>query len=281
MQPSGERLLERLDELPSLPAIYHQARNALERPDGSLDAVASVLETDTALSARILRVANSALYGLVAKVESLPRALTMIGTEEVHRIILATSVVSVFRDIPLGAVSMRSFWEHSIATGVASRAIARRLGQTGAERFYLAGLLHDIGRLPLYLLEPETMGQALQAHREHRADLQTLEAQMLGTTHTEVGAALLTQWQIPAVYCEAAGRHHDLGEDDYRLETSATHVADIIANSLRIGTSGTRAVPVLSETHWRRTGLEVDDLRPVVELTLRTTQDVVSAFLEL
>lgn len=281
MQAGGGRLLERLDELPSLPAVYHQARAALDQPDSSLDSVAAILETDAALSARILRVANSALYGLVAKVDSLPRALTLIGTEEVHRILLATCVVSVFRDIPLGAVSMRSFWEHSIATGVASRAIARTLGQTGAERFYLAGLLHDIGRLPLFLLEPETMGQALQAHREHRADLQSLEAQMLGTTHTEVGATLLQQWQIPSVYCEAAGCHHDLAEGDYRIETSVTHIADIIANSLRIGTSGTRAVPVLSDAHWRRSGLQVDDLRPVVELTLTTTRDVISAFLEL
>jgi putative nucleotidyltransferase with HDIG domain len=281
MNTSGERLLERLDELPSLPAIYYQAREALQRPEGSLESMARVLETDLSLTARLLRVANSALYGLVSKVDSLPRALTVIGTEEAHRIVLATSVVSVFRNLPLGAVSMRSFWEHSIATGVASRTIARCLGQSDAERFYLAGLLHDIGRLPLYLLEPEMMAQALQAHREHRADLHTLEARMIGTTHTAVGALLLSKWQIPSVFCEVASRHHDLTEDDYGLETSIVHIADIIANSLRIGSSGTRAVPVLSDTHWRRSGLEISDLRPIVELTLSTTQDVVSAFLEL
>lgn len=280
MKAKSERLLDRLDELPSLPAIYYQAREALLHPNGSLESMARILETDLSLSARLLRVANSALYGLASKVDSLTRALTVIGTEEVHRIVLATSVVSVFRDIPLGAVSMRSFWEHSIATGVASRVIARRLGQTDEERFYLAGLLHDIGRLPLFLLEPDAMGQALQAHREHRADLHTLEAQILGITHTEVGARLLEKWQIPSVFCEVAGRHHDLAEDDYCLETSVTHIADIITNSLRIGSSGTRAVPVLSDAQWQRSGLEIEDLRPVVDLTLSTTKDVVSAFLE-
>jgi putative nucleotidyltransferase with HDIG domain len=280
MTTSGGRLLERLDELPSLPAIYYRAQEALHRPNGSLESLARVLEADPSLSARLLRVANSALYGLVSKVDGLTQALAVIGTEETHRIVLATSVVSVFRNLPLGAVSMRSFWEHSIATGVASRALARRLGQADAERFYLAGLLHDIGRLPLYLLEPDAMGQALQAHREHRADLQTLEARMLGCTHTEVGALLLQQWRIPSVFCEVAGCHHDLDDDDYALETSITHIADIIVNSLRIGSSGTRAVPMLSDWQWQRSGLEISDLRPVVDLTISTTQDVVTAFLE-
>ncbi|MBK1718964.1 HDOD domain-containing protein [Thiocystis violacea] len=278
---SVRNIIERLGDLPSLPPIYERVRETLDDPDGSLETAARLIETDPAMTARLLRVANSALYGLSAKVDSVPRALTIIGVTETHHLVLATSLVSVFRDLPLGLVSMRSFWEHGIACGIAARLIARQGGQGSPEHAYLAGLLHDIGRLPLYILEPLDMGAALQAHRERQGHLHDLERQYLGTTHAEIGEALLEHWRIPEVFRAAAAGHHAPSRDQPPTpETAAAHVADLIVNSLRLGTSGTRWVPTLDNQAWRLTGLDIGHLPAIVETTIRTTRDVTSAFLE-
>jgi len=277
----GTPILERIDDLPSLPSTYHHAREAMDDPNGSLETLAQIISTDPAMSARILRVANSALYGLPTRVDSVWRALSIIGVAETRSLILATAVISAFKDLPLGAVSMRSFWEHSVTCGVASRTIARRMHLSSPERFYLAGLLHDIGRLCLFILEPTTMSSALQGHRERQGPLHEIERQLFATDHAVVGAALLRHWGIPEPYCVAAETHH-LSQDAEPTctETALTHVADIIVNSLRIGTSGTRWVPLLNDSAWRMTELVTSDLPDIVETTISTARDVTSAFLE-
>lgn len=277
----ASNILERLGELPSLPSVYHRAREAMDDPHGSLEVVARIIEADPALTVRVLRVANSALYGLPARVDSVLRALTVIGTAETRNLILATSIISVFQDLPLGAVSMRSFWEHSIACGIAARAIARRTGLQEAEHYYLAGLLHDIGRLPLFILEPHAMSAILLAHRDRKGHLWELEQPLFGTTHALIGAALLERWDIPAMYCSAAALHHGAPADhSWPAEAAVTHIADLIVNSLRIGTGGTRYAPWLNETAWLNTGLAVEDLPAISEVTIFATRDIVSAFLE-
>lgn len=281
MPASATEIIARLDQLPSLPTVYQRAREILDDPEGPLEAVAQVIASDSAMTLRLLRVANSALYGLPTKVASVPQALTIIGAAETHSLILATALLSVFHQLPLGAVSMRSFWEHSIASAVAARTIARRAGLGSPERFYLAGLLHDIGRLPLFILEPQTMGVVLQAHRERQGHLWELERQLFATTHAEIGAALMERWQIPGVFRDCARLHHDPCQARHTAqEIAVTHLADLIVNSQRIGTSGTRWVPVLDDCAWRDTGLDVADLPAIVELVVSTSRGVISAFLE-
>ncbi len=278
---SAENIIERLGELPSLPSVYHRVREALEDPEGSLETVARLIEVDPAITARLLRVANSPLYGLSVRVDSVSRALAIIGSVETHHLVLATTLISVFRDIPLGAVSMRSFWEHGIACGVAARLIAHQGGRGSPEHAYLAGLLHDIGRLPMYILEPGLMSAALQAHRERQGHLHELERRYFGMTHAQIGEALLRQWRIPERFSAAGAHHHEPTlEHPLSVETAATHVADLIVNSLRLGTSGTRWVPRLEDLAWRTTGLDIDQLPAIVETTIATARDVTSAFLE-
>ncbi len=274
-------ILERLDDLPSLPGVYYRVRETLEDPEGSLETIARLIAADPAMSARLLRVANSPLYGLAAKVDSVLRALSLIGTVETHHLILSTALITTFRDLPLGAVSMRSFWEHSIACAVTARLIARIGGRASPEHAYLAGLLHDIGRLPLFILEPHLMSATLHAHRQRQGHLHDLERECFGTTHAEIGAALLHAWQIPERFCLATAHHHaPTGAQGSIDEAAITHIADLIVNSLRIGSSGTRWVPALDDAAWRATGLETGDLSAVMETTISTVRDVTSAFLE-
>lgn len=155
-------LIARLNELPSLPLIDKRVHQSLCDPQASLTDVARIIETDHAMTARLLRAANRAQYGLTGKVDRVARALTVIGSGEALNLVLATSVISAFRHLPVAGLSMRTFWEHGLACAVAARTIATLLDLN--QRDYLAGLLHDLGRLPLLLLEPHAMGQILRAH---------------------------------------------------------------------------------------------------------------------
>jgi len=279
MTPSN--IIGRLDELPSLPAVYHRARQVIDDPHAPLQALAEIIESEPSLAARLLRVANSAYYGFSGNVGSIQRALTMVGTDDVHDLIIATCVISTFRDLPLGAVSMRSFWEHSIACGIASRAIARRKSWDQPEICYLAGLLHDIGRLPMYILEPQIMGDVLLAHRERRGHVWILEQQQLGCDHSEVGMELLKLWKLPLVFQTVAASHHGtVPAAAISPAAAVVHVADIMVNGLRMGSSGTRWVPRLDDAAWEQTGLGSEDLGSIIDTTVDTLDEVISAFLD-
>jgi len=277
---SADRLIEQLGELPALPNVYLRVREAIAAPDMALETLANLIESDPSLSMRLLRVANSPLYGLATRVDTILHALTLIGTTAAHHLVLSTSLMTVFRDLPSGTVSMRSFWEHSLACAVAARLIAHQGGRANPEHAYLAGLLHDIGRLPLYLLEPLNMGAALRAHCEHQGHLHDLERQYLGIDHTELGAILLAHWQLPEVFRSAVSDHHTPWHSLHVPETAVVHVADLIVNSLGLGTSGTRLVPVLDDDAWKRTGLDIEQLPAILEAILLTTREVISAFME-
>lgn len=274
-----DSLNERLNELPSLPLIVQRVHQGLCDPHASLKNVAKMIETDHAMTARLLRAANSAQYGLIGKVDNVARALTVIGSGEALNLVLATSVISAFRDLPIAGLSMRSFWEHGLACAVAARTIATLLDLNQPERYYLAGLLHDIGRLPLSMLEPQAMGALLRAHGAGEGPLWALERQAFGMAHPELGAMLLERWNLPAFYRQAI-LHHASTADAWPLEAAITHVADLMVNALRLGQSGTTFVPALDAAAWNATGLSVADLPTLVATTLTVTRDVIAEFEE-
>ncbi|MEW7976471.1 MAG: HDOD domain-containing protein [Candidatus Sedimenticola endophacoides] len=142
-------LIGRVPDLPSLPEVYFQVDRVLQDPDFSLQELSEVIEREPAIAARLLRLANSALYGFSGHIDTIQRAVTMIGSDEIRDLILSSAVLSAFKRMPVGAVSMRSFWEHSIACGLAARNIAALTGAANMQRYYIYGLLHDIGRLVL------------------------------------------------------------------------------------------------------------------------------------
>lgn len=158
---AADDILNRAPDLPSLPDVYYRVETVLEDPNFSLEQLSEAIQVDPSISTRLLKLANSAYYGFPSKIDTITRAATIIGTQEIRELILATAVISIFQGMPVGAVSMRSFWEHSIACGLAARAIADCRGEANVERFYVAGLLHDIGRLVLYLGQPHEMNELL------------------------------------------------------------------------------------------------------------------------
>ena len=253
-------------EVSSLPAIYTRLNEALNNPRASASQIADVIAEDTGLTARLLRLANSPFYGFPSRIETVSRAVLIIGTQQIRDLALATSVMSAFRGVPGDLVDMESFWLHSMATGVAARVLASQRREANVERFFVAGVLHDIGRLLLYKRLPAEARVALDRARDGDELLFESERAVMGCDHGGVGGALLEAWGIPASLQEVAACHHDPGRAErYPLEAAVVHVADILAHAMEMGTSGERAVPPLDPPAWERIGLPATVLAAVLD----------------
>ena len=143
------------DWVASPPHVYIKLNDTLKDPRSSFKEFSEIISHDPSLTARLLKIVNSSFYSFETEIETITHALTIVGTEQLTELVLATSVTSQFTHIPKQLVSMNSFWEHSIACGVAAKVIADRRGESHLESFYLAGMLHDIGSLIIYKKFPE------------------------------------------------------------------------------------------------------------------------------
>jgi len=175
-------------------------------------------------------------------------------------------VVTLFKDVPRDLVDMDGFWQHSLACGVGARVLAGLRRESNVERFFVAGILHDVGKLVIYVRLPDEARAILEEARTAQALLHQAERSVLGFDHGQVGEALLDQWNMPASLREAVHYHHTPGRATrFPVETSAIHAADVMANALALGHGGERFVPPLSPEAWEGLGIDVALLPSAVE----------------
>lgn len=189
----------------SLPDIFFQLNQMIRDPRYSLADIGNVIAKDPGLSARLLRVVNSPLYGFQSKIDTISRAVSIIGVDDFYNLVLATSVVDRFAQIPSEFVDMTSFWQRSIHCGALTKLLAKMSGAMNIERLFLAGLLHDIGSLVLYQVMPEQSLTVLMTIQHDRRLLAGIEQELLGYTHADVGRELLKLWGLPASVYEVVG----------------------------------------------------------------------------
>ncbi len=198
---SLEKLIERSGKLGSLPAIVYKVFGVMDDPKSTATNIGKVINDDPALTARLLKLVNSPFYGFTAKVDTVYRAVALIGHKELRSVVVAASAINVFDGIPSDLVSMKDFWKRSLSTAVTARVLAAFKREQQIERFFIAGLLHDIGSLLLYLKMPDEMSQVLQLQKNDRLELAKAEHEIMGYDHTEVGGGLLKKWNLPAQIC--------------------------------------------------------------------------------
>lgn len=230
----------------SPPILYYQLREKLDDPNTSFEDLSTVIMTDPAMSARLLKIVNSAFYGFDDKVDTLAHALNIIGTEQLTDLALAAIVTSKFKDIPRDLINMETFWMHSIACGIAARKIAKHIPGVEAEKMYLGGMLHDIGSLIFFKESPEDAKKILLRCRESGENLFKVEKEVLGYDHAEVGALLLTEWKLPERLVQMVKYHHQpANAGDYIEEACIIARADALVYEMKIGNSGEPGVPEL------------------------------------
>jgi len=217
----------------SLPEICIRVNTSLEDPSHTHKQLGDIISHDPALTARILRIVNSAYYNFPNKVELVSRAISIIGEDDLRGLVLATSALEVFNKIPNQLLNMELFWQHSVFTGIVARLLSKQCNILHGERLFIAGLLHDIGKLILYYKEPQISQDVLLEAGESNGKIVDAEQKLLGFTHADVGAALIEAWQLPDSLHTIIKHHHSPADaEDYRIETSIVHLANAVVNAL-------------------------------------------------
>lgn len=256
-----------MDNIPSLPSIFLKITEAIEDPRTNAAYLGRIVEKDQALTSRLLRLANSALYGFPNRIESVTRAIAMIGFNQLRDLVLALSVRETFGKFSIDSrLTMKSFWEHSIGCGIASRTLAILKGEKNTETYFVAGFLHDLGRLLLLEHYPGKYAEVCRLAEQENMMMYQMEKQKLDFTHADVGGALLKAWNLPNSLVEAVTYHHKpLASVQNRELAAIVHAADIIVHALEIGFSGERLVPPLDSEAWLHIGLNETSLETAVE----------------
>ena len=205
---TAQTLVDFTLKLISFPDILLRLQQVLDDPDHSREQVAEVVKYDTALAARVLRIANSSYYGFAGKIETVEAAVGLVGELDLHNLVMATSMVRAMNSVSYRGVDIDEFWRHSLDCAVLARQVARVAGGVGTEVMFVAGILHDIGILAMYQ-EDEMLARAVTRPIEvHHQLRDQAERELVGFDHAEVGGMLLAAWNLPLVHCELASCHH-------------------------------------------------------------------------
>jgi HD-like signal output (HDOD) protein len=277
--PGPMALIESDPKLTSLPDVFVRISEVLGDPLSTAKEAAEAIGMDTSLSTKLLRMVNSAFYGFPVKVDTLSRAVTIVGSRQLTTLALGLSVVTIFKDLPGGLVDMRSFWKHSIGCGVIASALAGPGAGNEVERLFVAGLLHDAGRLVLYRCLPRHLSPVLAAARAEGSLLRAVERDMLGYDHAALGGMLLRRWRFPENLEKAVRYHHGREEQLASAIPAAVHVADAVAGALGLGSSGEVYAPPLSPAAWDTLSLTPERLASMATAAETQIEDVLRAFL--
>lgn len=211
MQERAEILVGAVDDLPTIPVVATQVIQMLDNPDVSVEEIADLMLTDQVMTARVMKLINSPVYKPAHEITSLKRALVYLGLRHIRELALTTSVLSAF-DADSGAIELNLFWEHSFGVGMVSKIIAQKVGYADLEKAYIAGIIHDLGEVFLSNYMKGPFQDVLDKITNHDIRLYNAEAEILGTTHCEIGLSIARRWNFPEAYCEVISCHHTPGE---------------------------------------------------------------------
>jgi putative nucleotidyltransferase with HDIG domain len=216
----------------TLPEITARIIETVNNPNSSAAQLHKIVAHDPALVTRILKVVNSAFYGLPGQIGSIERAIVLLGLNAVKNIAVAASLGQMFKGVQLcKGFTARDLWRHCIAVAVAARDMARQMKLPIADEAFLAGMVHDIGLLVSLQVHPEKLQQVCEHIHTNGGDFCDIERQVIGTDHQQLGAVLAEQWKFPNSVRLVARYHHKPTTlaDENRMLVTLVYLADTIA----------------------------------------------------
>jgi len=255
-------LAQKSGALFTLPDVYMKLQQLIRSPETGSNDIAELISTDAALTARLLKIANSSFYNFPAEIGTISRAINLIGTDQLMNLVLATSVAGSFSGVPADVIDMDSFWRHNVDTALIARSLAGASKQADIERLFVVGLLHNVGKLIALTEMPEQALQALTL--EEGENPWQKQYDVLGFTFAECGAELLSVWELPTGLVEAVRFQHIpglAGEDD--VSSALLNIASRAASAMEqeiCPDEGPDYLGWVDELSWDLTGLETTDM---------------------
>lgn len=277
---SPEALLSDTVKLPSLPRIYSEISAAVNDPKCSGKEIAEIVSKDTSLSATLLKIVNSAFYGSSEKVDSLHYAAMALGTRQVCSLAMGITVINYFKGMPEDILNMEAFWHHSLGCAIAARNLATHVPGVNADRVFVGGLLHDIGRLIFCTHFPEASGAALSKAAKLKLPLDKTEPMFFNSSHAQFGSSLAELWKFPPEITTLIRYHHGDARHKMSREESVVYFANWLTSALGIGFSGEITLAKLNFGAWKTMDIPASALVPVVRQTERQLKEAIRFFYE-
>ena len=208
MPITPQELISNLGDLPPLPQVAAQVLRLAADPDSTTDELRRVISTDLALTSQILKIANSAMFGMVREVKTLTQAIMTLGFSTIKSVVIASSAKNLYSRGGTG-LQERVLWEHALTTALAGRAFAKAFRNPRVEEVFLGGLMHDIGKSVMGIKFTDRYSALVRSIYNGEADCLESELDLFGFDHTMVGEALLLSWNLPASMVNAVRYHHD------------------------------------------------------------------------
>ena len=254
----------------SMPDVAFRINELINLGETKNSELEQVILHDPALTAKILKLSNSTFFGFPGKIDTVSRAASVIGYKGLHNLVIATSVASTFDGISSELVDMETFWYHSVTCGVIANHLAIDLKRRDRERFFIAGLLHAIGKLILFSQYPKESEKALNL-KEYGDDVVTdAEREIFGFTYVELGAEFLKQWQLPqSIWRLIESQADPLEGKEFKEDACILHIAVTIANCIQPCANQKIDFDEINPSYkpeiWNHVGLKPEVISPMME----------------
>ena len=251
---------DKLEDLPSLPAVANQLNIETQTESLTAKGLGKIVSIDPSLAAKVLKLSNSAYYGLAQKVTTIDRAITLLGFNTIRKLALSLSVFKIFTDQKELEVDMEGLWRHSLGCASAAKTLARITNPGFEEEAFLCGLIHDIGIIAMLSTFPDEMKTTIRMMKEAKLVQNEAEKRIFGFTHQEAGAVLSNKWNFPEKYNKAIRFHHDpfVGsvdpEEPDSLLIFTVYAGNQIVKTLSIGKSFDYRITGVDSRTWAMMG---------------------------
>ncbi|MDR0330982.1 MAG: HDOD domain-containing protein [Chitinispirillales bacterium] len=249
-----ESRLHSLKSLHTQPAVIAKITQMLQNPATNAEELGMAIRADQVLASRVLKLVNSAFYGFPGRIGSISHAVILLGFSTVKNIVLTASVLELFAVRGGGKFNAHEVWKHSLACGVAAQCLARAVKYEGQEECFVAGLLHDIGKVIMFQIVPNEFNNVIECADKTKTLFYDSECKLLGISHQQIGGMLIEQWRLPTKILDAVANHHT--PHGGSLLTAVVHCADIFARALGYGNGGDNKMPKVSDSAWESLGLD-------------------------
>lgn len=238
-------IIDRLDELPTLPSIVHELSRVISDPMSSSKDIEALMSHDQSLTAKVLRLANSAYYAIPGGVSNLQRAISYIGYDTIHQLVLSAGLLQALDMKSRTVFDLNGFWKHSIGVAIAAETTARFIHHHAPADLFTCGLVHDMGKIALCVVAPGELAEAIAYAGAHRLTLHEAEEQLDLPRHEIIGRELALKWRLPVILQATVGNHHQMDisrrgnlSGEMNLNVDIICLSNLLIHALRFGHSG-------------------------------------------